>query len=398
MSLAQVRAAADRLRAAGDEMRRLVRQAGGPVLAEVLIQIRESGVDPLEAVFVEGLRRFDESGEFASDGTLGIVAWLRSNCKLSGGAAAERVTISRQLEHLPQTQRAFAGGDVGYQHVVVMARTAQHVGVAAVQRQEAQLLTTAATTDPGQFAGVAKDFEHRIDAAAFLSDANGAHERRYLHIGEPFEGTVRIDGMVDIEAGAIIRNAVSALTLPSSDDDRTPGQRRADALVEICRRGPGRHTGDGAGPRPQLVIKASVATLTRTAGSPAGELEGGGAIPGETVRRYACDAAITRILGSGELEHEIGHASRTIAPATRRALAARDQHCVFNRCDRPPAWCDGHHLVHWADGGPTRLENLALLCRPHHRMVHEEGWMLERRDGRFIASRSKPVPARARSD
>src|SRR5438270_1343383 len=385
-SVDDVKTAAAGLRDAGDTMRRLVRQAEGPVLAEALIQIRESGVDPLEAAFAEGLRRFDEAGEYAADGALGIVAWLRSNCKLSGGAAAERVSISRQLENLPQTRKAFADGDLGFQHVAVMARTAEHVGSAEVQRQERQLLQAAVSTDPGQFAGVARAFEHRVDAAAFLEDANRAHQRRYLHIGEPVDGTVRIDGLVDTEAGALIRNAVSALTLPSRDDARTPGQRRADGLAEVCRRGSGRGTPDGAGTRPQLVIKASVATLTRTAGSPAGQLEGGGTIAAEAVRRHACDAAITRILGSGELEHEIRHASRTIAAATRRALAARDQHCVFNRCDRPPLWCDGHHLLHWADGGPTKLENLALLCRPHHRMVHEEGWTLERRDGGFMAT------------
>jgi hypothetical protein len=385
-SLAQVQAAATRLRAATHDMSSLVREADGPPLAEALIQVRESGIDPLEAVFAEGLRRFDESGEYAADGALGIVSWLRSNCKLSGGAAAERVTISRQLEHLPQTQRAFAGGDLGYQHVSVMARTAEHVGVAAVRQQETQLLKAAAMTDPGQFAGVAKDFEHQVDVRAALAEANRAHERRYLHIGEPVDGNVRIDGLVDTEAGAIIRNAVNALTLPSRDDRRTPGQRRADALVDVCRYGPGRKAADGAGPRPQLIIRASAATLAATSGAPAGELEAGGTIPAETVRRQACDAAITRMLDHGELQHEIGHASRTIPPATRRALAARDHHCVFNRCDRPPVWCDGHHLVHWADGGPTRLENLALLCRPHHRMVHENGWTLERRDGRFIAT------------
>ena len=327
------------------------------------------------------------------------MACLRADCKLSGGAAAERVAISRQLQHLPETLKAFAGGNLGYQHAVVLARAAEHVGVAAVRQQETQLLKVAATTDPGQFAGVAKDFEHRVDAGAVLGEANRAYERRYLHIGEPVDGTVRINGLVDTEAGAIIRNAVTALTLPSREDLRTPGQRRADALVEVCRRGPGPKAADGAGPRPQLVIKASAATLTRSARSPAGEFDGGGVIPAETVRRHACDAAITRILGSGELEHEIGHASRTTPPATRRALAARDHHCVFNRCDRPPVWCDGHHLIHWADGGPTRLENLALLCRPHHRMVHEEGWTLERRDGRFMAtppgSGSSPTLKRA---
>src|SRR5207253_2808375 len=81
---------------------------------------------------------------------------------------------------------------------------------------------------------------------------------------------------------------------------------------------------------------------------------------------------------------------------TRRALETRDRHCVFTGCNRPLNWCDGHHLVWWTKGGSTTLPNLALLCRPHHRMVHEEGWTLERHDGRFRAKppERKSWPAR----
>ena len=109
-------------------------------------------------------------------------------------------------------------------------------------------------------------------------------------------------------------------------------------------------------------------------------------MPAETVQRHACDSAIIRITGQGELDHELNHASRTIPASTRRALESRDQHCVFPGCSRPTIWCDGHHLVWWIKGGATALPNLALLCRPHHRMVHEEGWRLVRhKDGGFAA-------------
>jgi Domain of unknown function (DUF222)/HNH endonuclease len=84
---------------------------------------------------------------------------------------------------------------------------------------------------------------------------------------------------------------------------------------------------------------------------------------------------------------EVGRASRVITPAQRSALAVRDRGCVFPDCTRPLAWCEGHHLWHWADGGPTDLANLALLCRAHHRAVHEGGWQLTRGpDGRFTAT------------
>jgi hypothetical protein len=75
---------------------------------------------------------------------------------------------------------------------------------------------------------------------------------------------------------------------------------------------------------------------------------------------------------------ELGRATRTIPPALRRALAARDGGCVAAGCDRPPAWCDAHHLVHWADGGATDLGNVALVCRTHHVAAHEGGWQLAR--------------------
>ena len=83
---------------------------------------------------------------------------------------------------------------------------------------------------------------------------------------------------------------------------------------------------------------------------------------------------------------DVGRASRVVSPAQRSALAVRDGGCVFSDCDRPLAWCEAHHLVHWIDGGPTDLDNLALLCRAHHRAVHEGGWRLERDpDGRLTA-------------
>ncbi len=362
-----------------------VRDADGETLGDALIQIRETGIDPLEAVFASGVRRFDQSGEYKADGALSLTAWLRWKCKLSGGAAMERVEIARQLEKLPRTGAAFANGDVGYQHVAILARTAEHVGTAAVRKEEANLLQAAQTMDPGQFTTVAKNFEHRVDAAGALAEANRAYERRYFHIGEPVDGLVRLDGVLDVEGGATLRAALQPFMKPVKDDARSYGQRSADALVQLGRQGRGsKH--NGAGARPQLIIRASLDTLAGTRGAPAGELEGGGTVPAETVQRYACDSAISRITGQGELEHELNHASRTLPASTRRALEARDRHCVFPGCTRPTVWCDGHHLVWWTRGGATALPNLALLCRPHHRMVHEEGWRLVRhQDGLFSA-------------
>src|SRR5438445_8409563 len=291
-----------------------VRDADGETLGDALIQIREAGIDPLEAAFATGVRRFDKSGEYRADGALSLTAWLRWKCTLSGGAAMERVEIARHLEKLPATAAAFANGHVGFQHVAVLARTAEHVGAAAVRKDEASLLKAAQTMDPGQFTTVAKNFEHRVDAAGALAEANNAYQRRYFHISEPHDGLVRLDGVLDAEGGATLRTALQPFMKPVKDDARSYGQRSVDALMELCRQGSGSRR-DGAGPRPQLIIRASVDTLAGIKGAPAGELEGGGTVPAETVQRYACDSAISRITGKGELNH----ASRTLPASTRRA-------------------------------------------------------------------------------
>src|SRR5437870_10059817 len=233
----RLEAAMQSLRASVQAVAVCVRDADGETLSDALIQIRETGIDPLEAAFATGVRRFDKSGEYKADGALSLTAWLRWKCKLSGGAATERVEVARQLEKLPQIEAAFAKGDVGFQHVAVLARTAEHVGAAAVRKEEDTLLQAAQTMDPGQFTTLAKNFEHRVDAAGALAEANHAYQRRYFHIGEPVDGLVRVDGLLDAEGGATLRTALEPFMKPGKDDARNYGQRSVDALMELCRQG-----------------------------------------------------------------------------------------------------------------------------------------------------------------
>jgi len=103
-------------------------------------------------------------------------------------------------------------------------------------------------------------------------------------------------------------------------------------------------------------------------------------------------ALLPPVLGGAPTQPlNLGRATRVVQPAQRHALAVRDRGCVFPSCDRPLAWSDAHHLWHWIDGDPTNLANLALLCRAHHRAVHEGGWQLTRGpDGHFSATPGPP--------
>jgi hypothetical protein len=236
---------------------------------------------------------------------------------------------------------------------------------------------------------------HALAPDAAAAAAEQAHERRRLSVSETFEGMTAVDGMLDPEGGALLRSALAPLAAPAGPDDRrTPAQRRADALVELARR-----QLDGAalpivgGERPHLTVIVGLDTLQRRAQARAAETGWAGPVHGETARRIACDAAVTRVITDGRSQPlDVGRRTRTIPAAIRTALLVRDGGCVFPTCDKPPQWSDAHHLTHWADGGPTSLENLALLCRRHHRLVHEGNWKLARGiDNQWAAT----SPARA---
>ena len=121
--------------------------------------------------------------------------------------------------------------------------------------------------------------------------------------------------------------------------------------------------------------------------------------------RLVCEAAaragVTRIVMAGRSEPlDVGRRTAIVSPALRRAVIARDRRCRFPGCDRPPGWCDVHHVIHWINGGPTRLWNLVLLCRRHHRLIHtREGFTLvlehdrpvfRRADGTILVDRAPP--------
>jgi len=191
----------------------------------------------------------------------------------------------------------------------------------------------------------------------------------------------------------------------SAETPPSMAQRQADALALLAETALHHRSEQGLDPgvpgeRYQVVVHVDAPALAEPAqpgqSDQSGQsvLDGGTRVSAETSRRLACDASrvVMRHDEAGRVV-EIGARTRTIPPALRRALHARDRGCRFPGCG--VAYGQGHHLRHWAHGGPTTLSNLALLCRRHHRAVHEEGFQVARGpDGalRFTRSDGRPLP------
>jgi hypothetical protein len=320
------------------------------------------------------LNRLDKARAYESDGSLTAKAWLRWNCHLTHSAASDRVEVARQMQSLPLTTGALAAGEISYQHAALIARTAQQLGAQWPADGEEILVPAAKEVDPARLRMATMMLRHCLQPDGALDDTNQDDERRFLHLNQTFGGVFVLNGQFGADDGATLKAALmSVLRPPAENDERSPAQRRADALIDLAKRQlDGGMLPETGGQKPHIAINVEMATLAKEPGSPAAEMEWSQfPIPAETARRFACDCSLTPIV-NGE-PHET---SRVVPGATRRALAARDKHCRFPGCDMPPAWTDAHHIQHWADGGPTKLFNLVLMCRRHHRLLHEGRWRL----------------------
>jgi hypothetical protein len=340
-------------------------------------------VNRLQAELCRRVGAFDKAQAYAEDGGLSTPSWLRWRCHLAPASAAEHLRNARLLPELPQTQAAFQAGEISFRHAANVARTAQEVGSEAVRDREEILVEAARRLDPVQFSLVTKRLRYCVDQDGGLKEATVAHDRRYLYLGSTMDGIWQLEGRLDPEAGEILNTALSSLLgapVAGDGDERTPRQRRADALVELARQqlDSGRLPEVG-GQKPQLTVIVEAAALRGEPGAPPAELGSGEPLPRESLQRLACDAALVALVVDEQGEPvSAGRASRTVPPALRRAVTKRDRGCCFPGCGRPSEWCDVHHFKAWVDGGEHSLANCGELCRRHHRMVHEEGWRLER--------------------
>ena len=341
-------------------------------------------LDAATARLLALIREFDARGGW-NTGFPSCAEWLGWRVGLDKGAARERVRVARALGTLPRLTEALARGELSYSKVRALTRV-------ATPELEARLVEVGRAGTAAHVERIVRGWR-QVDRRAEAREAARQHEGRGLQVYEDDDGMVVVRGRLTPEMGALLRRALeagrdvlqprerqAAAAAAAEPAGRPPtiSQQQADALVLLAESALHHALDPGApGERYQVVVHVDAQVLADPAQPGESVLEGGAHVSAETSRRLTCDANRT-VMRHGKKGHvvEIGARTRTIPPALRRALHHRDRGCRFPGCGVRIA--EGHHLHHWAQGGPTKLSNLALLCRRHHRAVHEEGYQVSR--------------------
>ena len=354
-------------------------------------------LDAATAHLLDLIREFDARGGW-NNGFRSCAHWLSWRASIELGAARERVRVARALGTLPRLADALARGELSYAKVRALTRV-------ATPETEERLLAVGKAGTACHVERIVRGWR-RVDAAAEARETAQRHKSRSLQVYQDADGMVVIRGQLTPEAGAVLRQALAAAreTLyqrsrsdPLDVPAETPSmeQQQADALALLAETALHHELDPGpAAERYQVVVHIDAPVLADPEAPGQSVLEGGTHVSAETSRRLACDASrvVMRHDANGRTL-EVGARARTIPPALRRALHHRDRGCRFPGCG--VQFGQGHHIRHWAQGGPTTLSNLAMLCRRHHRSVHEEGYQVERRaDGelRFRRPDGQPLP------
>ena len=337
------------------------------------------------------VREFDER-EGWGGGFKSCAHWLNWRTGLALGAAREKVRVARALAELPRLSDAMRRGALSYSKVRALTRV-------ATPETEERLLDFARCATAAHVERLVRAWRH-VDRIAAAEDDRRRHESRHLKVWVDDDGMLVVRGRLSPEVGAVVQRALEAASdrLYHDAEDKAEvsvGQRRADALGLVAESALTADLDRGAaGDRYQVVVHVEADGLGNDAAAGQSALEDGIGVSAEMSRRLACDASrvvMTRARDGTVLD--VGRKTRTIPPAIRRALASRHRRCRFPGCDA--SHCDAHHVRHWADGGATRLGNLLLVCRRHHRAVHEGGFTVELRDdgeARFFWPDGRPFP------
>ncbi|MGH8035129.1 MAG: DUF222 domain-containing protein, partial [Lysobacterales bacterium] len=364
---------------------------------------------------LELIGRFDEHGGWHGTGIHSCAHWLNWRCGMNLGAARERVRTARALPGLPLISAAFREGRISYSKARAMTRV-------ATAKNEDALLTVA-------LCGTASHVEKQVrlyrrhQRSEALVNENQRFIQRELTWYVDDDGSWVFKGRFTPEQGALINAALQSAMEQVFQEQKNVSH---DVSIEISRRDPldkpipvpvasrradamerlamvflnGAEKAGSGGDHYVVNIHTDIETLKADGERAESDVEApghsdSGHVSAETSRRLSCDCSVVHWLERDNGEPlNVGRKTRTIPPAIRRALQRRDRGCRFPGCTCT-RFVDAHHVVHWADGGETSMENLALLCRRHHRLVHEEGFGLTTNaqgDFRFSLPNGQPIP------
>lgn len=335
------------------------------------------------------IRAFDQREGWGT-GFKTCAHWLSWRTGIAMGPAREKVRVAHALEHLPLLSGRMRSGELSYSKARALTRV-------ATPENEEKLMDFASHGTASHVERLVRAWR-RVDRSLEESEERERHRTRSLTLWPDGDGMYELRGRLDPEVGVMLMRALEAASvalyrgsgkfrLPKSPEDPelTGEQMRADAIGLLAERalqagleGEGAIEGKSIGraDRFQVVLHVDAEALAESAESGGAMFEHGVHVPAGTSRRIACDASrvvMTHAPDGSVLD--IGRKTRTVPPAIRRALDHRDGGCRFPGCGN--RFCDAHHIKHWADDGETRLDNLVLLCRRHHRAVHEEGFRVE---------------------
>ena len=351
-------------------------------------------LDAATARLLALIREFDARGGW-NTGFLSCAHWLAWRVGLELGAARERVRVARALGTLPLLTAALAHGELSYSKVRALTRV-------ATPETEARLLTVGRAGTVSHVERIVRGWR-QVDRRAEARETAQRHRSRGLTLHYDDDGMLVLHGRLTPEVGALFRQALAAaretlfqrarpdarVTPPTEPSGATSShaQQQADALALVAETALQQGFDAGtSGERYQVVIHVDA--------SGQAVLDDGPHVSAETSERLTCDASRAWLRHDADGRAvEVGTRTRTIPPALRRALDHRDRGCRFPGCAGRHG--QGHHIQHWAHGGPTTLSNLVMLCRRHHRAVHEEGFQVTRdADGtlRFQGPDGCPLP------